>query len=328
MQKISGAGNVNNRFVAENVNTGQAPTQITADWMNAVQDELVNVVLGAGFSLDANNNAQVLAAINKLVNAAVVPTGTIFPYTGSATVAPAGYIFGGSILSRATYADLFALWVTNQPFVPTQFTCSIASPGVFNKAEHGFTGGERLRLATTGALPTGLNTTSDFFVERIDADKYYLTTSVFGIATRVATTGSQSGTHTYLQSLYGLGDGFTTFYAPDARGLFIRDLDGGRGIDANRALGTTQKGTLYGFDTNTGAGDEAVQNASTSQSTTLATAQISIGADAYTVTNYPFCNIPGVNKTNTYLLPGVASSQSASGIMRPSNIALPHIIKY
>lgn len=321
MQKISGAGNVNNRFVAENVNTGQAPTQITADWMNAVQDELVNVVLGAGVSLDAGNNAQVLAAINKLVKAAV-PTGTIFPYTGSSTVAPAGYIFDGSILSRATYADLFALWVTNQPFVPTQFTCSIASPGVFNKAGHGFTGGERLRLATTGALPTGLNTTSDFFVERIDPDNFYLTTSVFGVATRIATTGSQSGTHTYLQSLYGLGDGSTTFFAPNIHDLFIRGLGG------SRAMGTAQKGTLLINDTNTGIGADGVWNVSTSLSATLLQAQNSIGVDGYSTADYPYVNISGVVPTVTASLPGLFGTQCSTGVARPSNIALPHIIKY
>ncbi len=39
---------------------------------------------------------------------------------------------------------------------------------------------------------------------------------------------------------YGEGDGETTFKIPDLRGLFIRGVDNGRGIDINRVLGSFQ----------------------------------------------------------------------------------------
>lgn len=39
---------------------------------------------------------------------------------------------------------------------------------------------------------------------------------------------------------YGAGDGATTFNLPDRRGEFERGLDDGRGVDAGRALGTSQ----------------------------------------------------------------------------------------
>lgn len=39
---------------------------------------------------------------------------------------------------------------------------------------------------------------------------------------------------------YGVGDGASTFGLPDLRGEFIRGLDGGRGVDAGRALGSAQ----------------------------------------------------------------------------------------
>lgn len=38
----------------------------------------------------------------------------------------------------------------------------------------------------------------------------------------------------------GVGDGSTTFNVPDLRGEFIRGYDDGRGVDANRALGSVQ----------------------------------------------------------------------------------------
>jgi microcystin-dependent protein len=39
---------------------------------------------------------------------------------------------------------------------------------------------------------------------------------------------------------FGAGDGSTTFALPDLRGEFIRGVDGGRGVDAGRVLGSVQ----------------------------------------------------------------------------------------
>src|SRR6478736_1555074 len=43
-------------------------------------------------------------------------------------------------------------------------------------------------------------------------------------------------------TLYGVGDGSTTFNLPDLRGEFLRALDDGRGVDTSRALGSAQDG--------------------------------------------------------------------------------------
>lgn len=43
---------------------------------------------------------------------------------------------------------------------------------------------------------------------------------------------------------YGVGDGSTTFNIPDLRGEFIRGLDGGRGVDSGRTLGSYQADEL------------------------------------------------------------------------------------
>jgi hypothetical protein len=77
-------------------------------------------------------------------------------------------------------------------------TITIATPGVVTMNGHGFYHGQRVQLTTTGALPTGLTASTTYFVEVIDADTFYLCTSLANVAagTRIATSGSQSGVHT------------------------------------------------------------------------------------------------------------------------------------
>lgn len=45
-------------------------------------------------------------------------------------------------------------------------------------------------------------------------------------------------------TVYGAGDGFTTFNLPDLRGEFVRGWDDGRGVDGGRAFGSAQAGAI------------------------------------------------------------------------------------
>lgn len=63
MHKIDGAGHVNGSWVAEDVPTSRPPTEITADIMNALQTEIVNVVEAAGITLNKLQNNQLLSAL-------------------------------------------------------------------------------------------------------------------------------------------------------------------------------------------------------------------------------------------------------------------------
>lgn len=66
----------------------------------------------------------------------------------------------------------------------------------------------------------------------------------------IKANGQAVGRSTYpnlfaaIGTLYGAGDGSTTFNVPDLRGEFVRGLDEGRGVDAGRALGSAQADDL------------------------------------------------------------------------------------
>ena len=63
-------------------------------------------------------------------------------------------------------------------------------------------------------------------------------------------------------TLYGVGDGATTFNLPDYRAEFLRGADQGRGIDAGRAVGSAQAGQMpahtHGIRTNAEGGSGGI----------------------------------------------------------------------
>jgi len=96
---------------------------------------------------------------------------------------------------------------------------------------------------------------------------------------------------------YGTGDGTTTYNLPDLRGEFIRGLDGGRGIDTGRALGSYQ-------------------------------------ADAFKSHNHAVADYAGTSSMSYRVNAGVAAGESGALTSstggtetRPRNIALPYCIK-
>lgn len=72
MHKIDSNTAKNGKFVSGNPSTGTKATQFTADWCNAVQDEIANVVTGSGASLNKNTNNQLYGAILDLLTPTVI----------------------------------------------------------------------------------------------------------------------------------------------------------------------------------------------------------------------------------------------------------------
>lgn len=77
-------------------------------------------------------------------------------------------------------------------------TITIATPGVVTYTGHGLQTGDWVQITTTGALPTGLTASTTYWVVYVDANSFSLATTKANAAaaTKIATSGSQSGTHT------------------------------------------------------------------------------------------------------------------------------------
>lgn len=122
---------------------------------------------------------------------------------------------------------------------------------------------------------------------------------------------------------FGVGNGTTTFNIPDLRGVFIRGLDDGRGVDAGRTLSNTPQGGQNKSHSHTGtaasagghahsiatrvsSGDGGTEVGSTNGAAGGTYATASAGAHTHTVTT-------------------VADGGTEA---RPMNIALLACIKY
>lgn len=96
--------------------------------------------------------------------------------------------------NRNNYA--FKLQLNDTPAARSSVaTITIATPGVLTWTAHGLEVGAKLKLSTTGALPTGLTPGTEYFVKTTpSADTLTLAATSGGAA--IATSGTQSGTHT------------------------------------------------------------------------------------------------------------------------------------
>jgi len=224
MQKIAGAGaTAQNTFTKGDPATGVPATEVTQEWLNTMQAELVYIVEQAGLTLDALDNTQVKVAIDMMIAAQVaagtamslIPAGAALPFFGGTV--HAGFLkANGAVVSRTSYAALFA----------------------------------------------------------------------------------EIGT------IYGVGDGSTTFNLPDSRGEFLRGWDDARGVDAGRALGSWQV-------------DQNLQHVHTFG-----------GSSAFIVSGFG-----GVVTTNVGLNAGATTAYKRMDVSggteaRPRNLAVQFLIKY
>jgi len=79
----------------------------------------------------------------------------------------------------------------------TVSTISIATPAVITQANHPYVTGDAIRFSTTGDLPTGINSTTTYYVSRISSSQFNIYTT--SADTLVNTSGTQSGVHKVLK---------------------------------------------------------------------------------------------------------------------------------
>ena len=109
------------------------------------------------------------------------------------------------------------------------FTVTLATPAVFTKIGHGLIAGDSVTLATTGALPTGLEYGRQYYVMAagLGADVFQVSLTPSGAA--INTSGSQSG----VQTLYKNANQFVLTagtYRIEATALFTGYQDTGTSI--------------------------------------------------------------------------------------------------
>lgn len=122
-------------------------------------------------------------------------------------------------------------------------------------------------------------------------------------------------------ALYGVigttyGGTSTTFLIPDYRGFFLR------GLDAGRALGSIQKGSLIAYDLGSTAAQTCGINMSDGPSS-----QAMMGVDDYTTTDYPGVTTRSVGGAAAAALKGTTGGRW-TGVTRPTNRAVNYCIKY
>lgn len=166
-------------FTEGDPNVGTPATVVTDDWLNAVQEEIANVIEGAGAALSKPSNEQLLLAVKALADAAL-PVGSVVP--GYFVTDKPGFLYcNGRLVSRSAYPRLWS--------------------------------------------------------------------HVNGGGLVVSEAAWSTGGHT----MFGAGDGSTTFRLPELRAEGLRFADDGRGVDAGRTLGSHQMDALQNIQGTLGA---------------------------------------------------------------------------
>lgn len=258
MQKIGDSTSTANgakEFTKGQPGTGVDATVITAEWLNAIQRELVNLVLGGGLALVPGDDSQVFKAIQAIQLTAVTwaklggkPTtisgfGITDAFTKSETAIAIQKAVSDLVASSPAALDTLkelADALGNDPNFATTMTNALASKATkaTTLAGYGITNTYTkdeiaAMIAQASALPVG--SMIGFPVDKVAPGFLELDGSVKSAAT-------YPDLATFLGGAFNKGDeGAGNFRLPESRGEFLRGWDHGRGVDAGRAIGTWQE---------------------------------------------------------------------------------------
>jgi hypothetical protein len=136
--------------------------------------------------------------------------------------------------------------------VTATVTMTIATPGVVTWTSHGLSTYDKVYFTNSGgALPTGVTASTTYFVTVVDANSFKLSTTYNNAVagTFVATSGSQSGTHTGFSGGLAIADASAT-----ARGLVTPTTQTFAGIKTNASMpaATASATTTFTYNSNAG----------------------------------------------------------------------------
>jgi hypothetical protein len=228
-----GAGNTNTGASTINAGWGAVPivridgsaliggelpaTQIVEGNWNGTSVQLMRLAQATNAAITAGTDTASAVTPAQLAATSFAPTGSIT--ASAALAAPSGWLLCyGQEISRTTFATLFAA-ITKSAAV----TISIATPGVVTWASHGLQTGDIISFETTGALPTGLSSATNYYAIKVNANTFQIASSAANAlaGTAIPTSGSQSGVQTCRQNPFGCGDGSSTFNLPDGRDVAL-----------------------------------------------------------------------------------------------------------
>lgn len=255
--------------VAPTPSTGDVLTFDGSDWVN-------DAPAASGVSLVRPGGRLTLVSATPVLNSDQTAKSSIYYTPYQTDLIP---IYSGSAWSALTFTELtLALDTTNHlantlhdifvwnnsgtvavgagpawTFAAT-VTMTIATPAVITWTAHGLNEGDPVVFTTTGALPTGITAGTTYFIGKSPTtNTFNISTSVANAAagTFVATSGSQSGTHTATNATRSRGTGAGTTELQMKNGIWTNKNSitltngagaGTSGIAANTA---TYVGTFY-----------------------------------------------------------------------------------
>jgi hypothetical protein len=182
------------------VNTYTAAQQFAFNTLTFASTVAINLSLANNYYLTLTGNATLGVPTNPVAGQSGV-INVRQDITGSRTLAYSWpYQFVGGVAPTLSTGKLVfdqLMYMVNN-YSTSTVTVTIATPAVMTWTSHGLVSGQRIQLATTGALPTGLTAATTYWVTVIDANTFNLSTSLANAqsATFIATSGSQSGTQT------------------------------------------------------------------------------------------------------------------------------------
>lgn len=245
-------------------------TVVTAFFLNTVQAELMNVLAAAGMSVDENNPKQVAQAIQLLINKHTYNNATantagvikvLNRLDSNDQLSALSAAMGKKLAEMVNQLIEMNKKLANEKADKSQLTslkpvAATANTAGIIKVLNILDSNDQLS-ALSAAMGKKLAEMNKKLVDE-KADKAQLTSLIipagaiqYFAMSRVPNgwleaNGAEISRTQYanlfsaINTLYGAGNGSTTFNLPDLRGQFIRGWDNNRGVDTGRGIGSWQ----------------------------------------------------------------------------------------